>query len=103
MALAAAAALTATTGAAAEEGGGSPAPLRDKQLFIAVGKGKVTGEVPFCFNGVPGPCGWFVQGTHNGRPISSGTFHAAIDDGNAASPRRCAPATYSALLYDTPD
>lgn len=97
----AAAALTApTVGAAAEAV--SP-PLRDKQLLIASGKGKVTDELPFCFNGAPGPCGWIVQGTHQGTPISSGTFFAAIDDGHAASPRRCVPATLSGLLYETPD
>ena len=36
-------------------------PLRDKQLLIASGKGKVTDELPFCFHGAPGPCGWIVQ------------------------------------------
>lgn len=83
------------------EDGGSP-PLRDKQLLIVGGKGKVTGELPFCFNGAPGPCGWIVEGKHTGTPIRFGTFFAATDDGNAASPRRCVPATYSGLLSETP-
>jgi hypothetical protein len=101
LALAAATALSAPTAAAAETGGSSP--LRDKQLIIAVGKGQVTDEPPFCFTGAPGPCGLIVQGTHKGSPIRSGTFFAMIDNGNAASPRRCVPATFSGLLYATPD
>lgn len=102
VALAAAAALTAPTVGAAARGGASP-PLRDQQLLIAIGKGKVTGELPFCFNGAPGPCGWIIQGSHKGSPIRSGTFFAAIDDGGAASPRRCVPASLSGLLYETAD
>lgn len=96
----AATALSTPAVAGAESGGSSP---RDKQLILTVGKGKVTGEWPFCFNGAPGPCGWIVQGTHQGTPIRSGTFYAVIDDGDAASPRRCVPAVYSGLLYETPD
>lgn len=102
VALAAAAALTAPTVGAAADGSGS-APLRDKQQLIATGKGKVTDELPICFNGAPGPCGWIIQGTHKGTPISSGTFFAAIDDGGATTTRRCVPATVSGLLYETPD
>jgi len=104
VALAAAAAFTAPTveAAADAEGGGLP-PLRDKQLLIASGKGKVTDQLPFCFNGAPGPCGWIVEGTHKGTPIRSGAFFAAIDDGKAASPHRCVAATISGLLYETPD
>jgi len=101
VALAAAAALSTPAVAGAESGGSSP--LRDTQLILAVGKGRVTGDVPFCFNGAPGPCGWIVQGTHQGTPIRSGTFFAAIDDGDAASPRRCVPAVYSGLMFETPD
>ena len=63
----------------------------------------MTDQLPFCFNGAPGPCGWIVQGTHKGTPIRSGTFYAAIDDGHASTPRRCVPATLSGLLYETPD
>ncbi len=100
VALAAGAALTVPTATAAA--GGVP-PLRDKQLITASGKGEVTEGLPFCFNGARGPCGWIVQGSHKGTPIRSGTFFAMIDDGHAASPRRCVPATYSGLLYETPD
>lgn len=98
--LAAAAALSIPAVAAAEAGESSL--LRTRQPLVAVGTGKVTGELPFCFNGAPGPCGWIVEGKHTGTPIRSGTFFAAIDDGNAASPRRCVPAIYSGLLNDGP-
>jgi len=100
-AVVAAAALSAPGIAAAEVGGSSP--LRPHQPLIATGTGKVTDKMPFCFSGAPGPCGWFVEGTHRGTPIRSGTFFAMIDDEKAASARRCVPATYSGLLYESAD
>ena len=98
LALAAVAAVSAPQSAAAA-GGEAPDP-RPRQPLVAVGEGKVTDPLPFCFNGAPQPCGWIIQGTHSGTPIHSGTFYAAIDNGGIASSRHCVPAIYSGILYD---
>ena len=104
VALAAAAAFTAPTveAAADAEIGGSP-PLRDKQLLIASGKGKVTDECPSASTVPPAPAAGSFRAPTRARRSVRERFFAAIDDGNAASTRRCVPATFSGLLYETPD
>lgn len=100
--LAAAAALTAPSIGAAAAGGGRRHHCATSSCSSPAAKERSPTNCPSASTVPPAPAAGSFR-PHRGTPIRSGTFFAAIDNGQAAPPRRCVPATLSGLLYETPD